>query len=71
MNTLSAIYASGLKGFGLLAADKPTAPPNVEPSTPIFGSDGYITPLTGTLLLVMIGLIVFYFIYKKKQQQQG
>ena len=66
MNLLSTIYSLGLNTLAQAPAPKQT----VEPSTPIFGSDGYIGPVQLVLLLVLIGLVVFYFYYKKKQQNQ-
>jgi hypothetical protein len=66
MNALSTI---GFRLFNILAADAPKPlKEDVTPSTPFFGPDGYIGYLQLVLIFVMIGLIIFYFMYKKKQQ---
>jgi hypothetical protein len=59
MNVLSTLITTLAQAK---AADK-------EPSTPLFGSDGYIGWLQLILLLVLVGLVGFFFYYRKKQQE--
>jgi hypothetical protein len=64
MNALTSIMLQTL-------AQAPAAKkPDAEPSTPLFGSDGIIGPIQMVLIAVLIGLIVFWVIYKKKQRDQ-
>jgi hypothetical protein len=63
MNALTSIMLQTL-------AQAPAKKPDAEPSTPLFGSDGIIGPIQMVLIAVLIGLIVFWVIYKKKQRDQ-
>jgi hypothetical protein len=49
-------------------AAAPKAAP-ADPSTPLFGADGYLQWWQVILILVLIGGLVYYFIWKKKQDQ--
>jgi LPXTG-motif cell wall-anchored protein len=64
MNVLSTLITT-------LAADAPAPKKeNVEPSTPFFGSEGYISWWQLILIFVLIGLVGFFFYYRKKQQEE-
>lgn len=65
MNILNTL---GLSVANVLAADAKPVKPNVDPSTPLFGPDGYIGYFQLILIALLIGLIVFWVIYKKKQR---
>ena len=61
MNVLSTLITT-LAQAGAKPTDK-------EPSTPFFGPDGYIGYLQLVLILVLLGLVGFFFYYRKKQQE--
>lgn len=67
MNALSTLW---LQATTVLAQAAPAAKkPDAEPTTPLIGPDGYFGYLQVVLFFVMLGLIGFYFYYRKKQQQ--
>ena len=70
MNALASLNALGFRGLNLLAAADAAPKANDKPpETPFFGPDGYIGWIQLICILALIGLIVFYFIYKKKQNE--
>lgn len=65
MNVLNTIQAVALKASAWVA--QATTPKGEEPGWKLFGEDGIFQWWQVLLFLVMVGLVVFLIIYRKKQ----